>query len=177
MKKILIFAVLIIAGCATNDTAQQKSISKQQQVEPPYSKKVYFFQHKILPQWTFNSNGNFYTDLINGNLDGLKSAATEIVSKEFAEQIETEVFSKDNAVLITFPKPQAFANCFFVLIKKNDNNYSFLTYEKTIQLGEDDQIKGVVGAWNDEGSHLNLGGRTYKKSSDFAADMLKKATK
>lgn len=173
MKKYLFIIIVLITGCATTDTTQQNPISKQQQAEPPYSKKVYFFQHKILPQWTFNSNGNFYTDLVNGNLDGLKSAATEIVSKEFAEQIKTEVFNKDNAVLIKFPEPQAFANCFFVLIQKNDNNYSFLTYEKTIPLGENDQVKGVVGAWSDEGSHLNLGGRTYTKPSDFVADMLK----
>ncbi len=169
----------MLSACSSTpeQTTQQTQQTQQTQNPPsqneiPQSKKVYFFQHKILPEWTFTTDGKFYSDLLMGNLSKLKTAATEVVSAEYASGLKSKVIANENAVLITFPKPEGLTNCFFVLIKKSENSFAFYTYEKTLSFGEDDKVAGVVGSWSEEGNHGNHGGRTYSKAADFIADIL-----
>ena len=57
MRFWIILLVLLLAGCAT--TQQEAQVEKGTSQELADSKKVYFFQHQLLPEWTFTSNGNF----------------------------------------------------------------------------------------------------------------------
>ena len=171
---VLIFAVFLSACNSTPNQEVEVASATNQSEEIPTYKKIYFFQHKILPEWTFTTDGKFYADLLEGNLGHLKMAATEVISEEYANGISSEVINDGEAILIKFPKPKAMTNCFFVLILKNKGEYSFFTYEKTMNFGGDDPVIGVVGSWSPEGNHGNLGGRTYSTSSDFVSDVLRK---
>jgi hypothetical protein len=171
---LLIIAVFLSACNSTPKQEVEVAPVVNQNEEVPTSKKIYFFQHKILPEWTFTTEGKFYADLLRGDLAHLKLAATEVISNEYANGISSEVINDSGAILIKFPKPKAMANCYFVLILKNKEEFSFYTYEKTMNFGDDDPVIGVVGSWSPEGSHGNLGGRTYSKSSDFVSDILRK---
>ena len=172
MKRYLLLIVVFLSAC--NSTPKQEVPSAiTQNEEVPTSKKVYFFQHRILPEWTFSTGGKFYEDLLKGDLSHLKMTATEVISNDYANGISSEIINSD-AILIKFPQPQAMTNCFFILITKAKDEFNFYTYEKTINFGSDDPVIGVVGNWSSDGSHGNLGGRTYSKASDFVSDVLRK---
>lgn len=175
MKVYLFSLIFLLAGCASTQNNQQVVNTNESQAIP-LSKKVYFFQHKVLPEWTFTTEGRFYTDLLKNDLTKLKQAAMEIVSADYAAELKSKVINK-NAVLITFPTPKMFPNCFYVLIKKNQQGFAFYTYEKTMSLGKEDKVKGVVGTWSEEGAHGNLGGRAYTSENDFVDDILGKEKK
>ena len=179
MKLYLLVLMLLLSACNSTPKVEQTPTKMQAKPESAesrsllFTKNVYFFQHKILPEWTFTTNGGFYLDLLHGELSRLKLAATAVVAKEYADAISIEVLNKGEAVLIKFPEPKAIANCFYVLIQKADDEYKFFTYEKTMAFGDDDPVKGMVGQWSVQGNHANLGGRTYLNSSDFIRDILK----
>lgn len=170
MRLWSILLVLLLTSCTT--TQQETQAKKETNQELPDSKNVYFFQHQLLPEWTFTSNGNFFSDLIQGELTTLKSAATKIISKDYAERIKTEVVNNQSAVLITFPQPRGMTDCYYILIVKKNDDFAFYTYEKTMSFGQNDPVRGVVGMWSKEGSHGNLGPRTYTLASDFIQDVL-----
>jgi hypothetical protein len=171
LKIYILIVVFFLSAC--NSTPKQEVSSMPTKVEEvPTSKKVYFFQHNILPEWTFTTDGGFYEDLLKGDLSRLKMAATEVISNDYANGISSEVLNGGGSVLIKFPQPKAMANCFYVLIQISKDGFNFYTYEKTMSFGGDDPVIGVVGSWSPEGSHANLGGRTYVKASDFVADIL-----
>jgi hypothetical protein len=174
--KIYLLIIAVLLGACNSIPNQKEEVTSvtNQNGEVPISKKIYFFQHEILPEWTFTTDGKFYADLLKGDLAHLKMAATEIISNDYANGISSEVINDNGAILIKFPKPKAMTNCFFVLILKNKAEFSFYTYEKTMNFGGDDPVIGVVGSWSPEGNHANLGGRTYSNSSDFVSDILRK---
>lgn len=173
MKIYLLILVVFLSAC--NSTPKQEVSSRPiKSEEVPISKKVYFFQHKVLPEWTFTTEGKFYSDLLKGDLSHLKMAATEVISSNYANGITSEVIKGSDAILIKFPQPKAMANCFFILITKTETEFNFYTYEKTMSFGDGDPVIGVVGSWSSEGSHGNLGGRTYSEASDFVSDVLGK---
>lgn len=170
MRIFLLIIAVFLSAC--NSTQRQEVSSTPMQNEVPTSEKVYFFQHKILPEWTFTTDGKFYEDLLKGDLSHLKMAATEVISSDYAQGISSKIIKDSDSVLIKFPQPKAMSNCFFVLILKNKGEFSFYTYERTMNFGGDDPVIGVVGSWSSEGSHGNLGGRTYSNASDFVSDIL-----
>lgn len=170
MRFWIILFVVLLASCTT--TQQETQVKKETSQELSESEKVYFFQHKLLPEWTFTSNGDFFDDLALGDLTKLKAAATKIISKDYAEMIKTEVVQNQAAVLITFPQPKSFTECYYILITKTKNDFAFYTYEKTMSFEQNDPVKGVVGIWSKEGGHGNLGPRTYTSASDFIQDVL-----
>lgn len=169
MKIWIILLVLVLAACST--TQQETRAQKETNQELPESKRVYFFQHRLLPEWTFTSDGDFFADLLLGDLTKLRAAATEIVSKDYADMLKTEAVDNQNAVLITFPQPKNLAECFYILIVKKNDDFAFYTYEKTMSFEQDDPVKGVVGIWSKEGSRANLGPRTYTSAADFIQDV------
>ena len=170
MRFWIILLVVLLTGCTT--THHETQAKKETNQELSESKEVYFFQHKLLPEWTFTSNGNFFNDLVLGDLTKLKAAATKIISKEYADMIKTEVVENQTAVLLTFPEPKSFTECYYILIIKTKNDFAFYTYEKTMSFEQNDPVKGVVGIWSKEGGHGNLGPRTYISASDFIQDVL-----
>ena len=173
MKIYILIIAVFLSACNSTPKQEVSSISTKAE-EVPLSEKVYFFQHNILPEWTFTTDGGFYADLLQGDLSRLKMAAKEVISIDYANGISSEVLKDETSVLIKFPKPKAMANCFYVLIQKSNDGFNFYTYEKTMNFGDNEPVVGVVGSWSPEGSHANLGGRTYVKASDFVADILGK---
>ena len=178
MKYLLISVVfIIISGCATTEVNDNKAVEEttvQEKKEPTYKQKVYYLQHKVLPQWTYESEGEFLHDLMNNELSQLKGVASEIVSPEYAENITVKTIDGQNLAIIVFPQPKFPANCFFVLIKRNEDTFSYTTYEKSLSfLTEDNEFFGVVGGWSSEGSHLNFGPRPYSDLDSFIKDNVK----
>lgn len=172
MKFYIFILVLILSACASTENEQNKPQQENGVTTTPETQSVYFFQHRILPDWTFNSEGLFYDDLVNGDLAELRRAAADIVSEDYSSKVASQALPDKNAVLITFPEPKGLTHCYFVLIVKRESHYAFYTYEKTMQFGEEDQVKGVVGTWTRDGSHGNLGPRMYTSAEKFIEDVL-----
>lgn len=182
MRFLLTLLVLFVSACSSTQNSTPSSTAAAQtapentaqpaQQTVPESSRVYYLQHKLLPEWTHTTGGRFYDALVINDLEKLKFAASEIISSEYAEAIQSEYFPDHQAVLIQFPHPKVFANCYFVLIRKNDRGYDYYTYEKTMNFGDDDPVVGVVGAWSEEGQHLNLGARDYQSGEDFFTDVI-----
>lgn len=169
MKKYLLFVILLVVGCATfNSINSSKSTSLSEQ---PISKKIYYLQHKLIPNWVFNSMGVFFEEMKKGNDSSLIKVTIDIVNEEYAKGLIVNPDIDSNAILITFPEPKEYINCFYAIVQKCGNDFTYTTYEKTIDIGGG--FIGVVGGWDNKGSHLNFGPREYKSSSEFVNDVLK----
>lgn len=169
VRLFIVLWLIFLIGC--NATLPDKDQAENQNTELSYAKKVYYFQHKLIPQWVFESEGAFFFDLYNRQLEQFMLAAIDLLGEEYASQILVTSLYDNNSILIEFPKPNQFGNCFFALIVKEGDSYSYYTYEKTIKLGND-RIQGFVGGWGVEGGHRNYGPRSYKTSTDFVKDVL-----
>lgn len=175
MKYVLCLFLILIAGCAATPPKQEpeSATSSQNAEEPSESQRIYYFQHRVISKWVFESEGWFYADLLHGNLEKLVNAAEEIVSTDYANGLAVTPLEGHPAILIVFPHPDAPPNCYYALIVKDgDNEFRYFTYESTIDITKS-RIYGVVGGWDREGSHSNFGGRTYKTSEEFVADVLR----
>ena len=135
--------------------------------------KIYYFQHRLLPQWTHESKGAFFDDLMHDHPDKLMKAASEIVGEEFSRKLLVRKYNDFNGVLLTFQTPNEPPECFFIYIVKAKDGFKLYTYEKTTDLfGSGD--KGVVGAWSADGKHSNLGPRKYDEADSFVTELQKK---
>ena len=167
--------VIAVSGCVTTNVKNGVDLKEGvQKEEPSFSKKVYYFQHKLIAKWIFESNGAFFFDMNNRKSQKLIEAASDIISQEYANKIIITPIAGRNAVSIRFPEPDSFGNCYFALIKKEDVGFSYYTYEKTMTFGEEDVV-GVVGGWNKEGGHNNYGSRGYNSEKEFIEETLGKS--
>jgi len=188
MKLFILVLVLTLSACSSTQVSKptepladtinvelETKESAEKAPEVPESQKVYYFQHRLLPELTYDSvSGDLlFADLMQGDLAKLQSIAAEIISADYATGMASKYYPEHDAALITFPTPKSLTNCFFVLIKKGDKGYHFYTYEKTLSFSEDDPVKGVVGLWSEDGTHGNLGGRTYSTANEFVSDLMK----
>jgi hypothetical protein len=139
---------------------------------PSAHDKIYYFQHRLLPQWTHESEGAFFDDLMHDRLDRLTRAALEIVGEDFSRRIQFRKYPESNGILLTFVAPAEAPECFFIYIAKTEAGFQFYTYEKTIDLFGTG-VKGVLGAWSKDKVHSNLGPRTYEDTNSFAAELQK----
>jgi len=165
--QLLLIILLGISGCSTHTNELNKT-----SYESSNTRKIYQFQHKVLPSLTFGSGSQFYENLAKGNMSQIRKSATTFVSAGYANGITTKVISGKNAVLIIFPKPKSVPNCYFALIIKRTSGYAFYTYEKTMKFGSNDNVVGMVGGWLESGTHINMGPRTYMDSTSFVRDVL-----
>ena len=178
VKLMVLFLFIILSGCSsvqkTEPATHVDGASNQTQSnEIPFSRRVYFLQHKVIPKWLFDSDGTFYREIKAGNIDGFVLRAADIVGQHYANEVVFTPIDGNDAVLITFPEPTSAANCFFALLQRDNNVFTYTTYEKSIDLfGLGDEIVGVVGGWNAEGGHENFGPRGYKTSTEFVNDIL-----
>jgi hypothetical protein len=175
MKKIILCILLLSLPLFTSVTSTEQKkepgvIPKTDQ-GPSLKDRIYFFQHRLLPGWTFNSDGAFYKDLMSGNISRIKAAATETVSSKFAEGISIKPMNDSNGVLIIFPKPDNMPECYFVFIRQIDNKYLYITYEKTMDIANEGLIGAVCG-WSSEGRHSNYGFQKYTDPESFITDAL-----
>jgi hypothetical protein len=145
---------------------------EDQRPEPTPHQKIYFFQHKLIPEWTHRTNGAFFGDLSNGRHQRLLDIAAEIVSPEFSNGISIKPYPKVGGLLISFPTPVEPPECYFIYIHKDPKKHAFslFTYEKTRDpFGRGN--KGVVGSWSADGEHGNHGSRTYEDAGSFVTEM------
>lgn len=160
----LAFSALLLVGSVVR-AADNPPVDEQRALH----NKKYNFQHRVLPKWTHGTNGAFYEDLRKGSSERLISAATEIVSKEFAQHLTVRRLPELQGVLITFQKPVEAPECYFVLIVKQGERYRYYTLEMGVDLFKTG-VKSVIGEWVADGSHLNFGPRTYDDEASFIAD-------
>ena len=137
---------------------------------PTMHDRIYHFQHRMLPEWAHNSEGKFFKDLIDGHLDILLTAASNVVGEAFSKNISIQISNDGNGVLLIFPEPAEPPECYFVFITKVKEGYRFFTYEKTHDLLGSGN-KGVVGEWLPDGKHLNYGPRKYEDAENFVNDL------
>jgi len=164
MRLLMTVLILLLAGCSTTQKASMAD-------KTPQSKQIYYLQHRVMPQWTFESNNALFSDLQRGDLSRLRKVATELISSRYAKGISVTALPKHDAVLVTFPTPKIFPNCYYVVIAKHADGFSFYTYEKTMKLSSDDTVVGVVGTWSPDGSHGNKGPRTYHSADEFVGEL------
>ncbi len=185
MKSWLTIALtLLIAGCASTEVKEevQQPVKAEQKnesndlAETPVPQRIYYFQHKLISDWLYQSDGALFFDLQHGNTARLLHAASELVSPEYADGIYVRPIEGANAVAIKFPKPEHAALCYYALILKAEDRYSYITYEKAMGI-KDDAVAGeigVVGSWDSNGNHQNHGLQAYRSESEFIADNLGK---
>jgi hypothetical protein len=171
-----LLAILVLSSCASTEVksppAAASTTGASDPGKAPIERRIYFYQHKLLPNWTFTTDGAFFRDLKNGELARLRSAASEIVSAEYSAKISATNIPQSNAVLITFEEPTTPPACFFALIRETGSKYYYLTYEKTLDISNAGYI-GVVGGWSADGSHCNYGSRTYSDRESFISDAIR----
>lgn len=185
----VVWIVLLLAGCGSTtvkdnanseagtgeansvaqSSAEHSSAGGEQEI--PLDKRIYYLQHRLIPDWVFQSEGEFFFDIYNGQVDQLMDAVADLVSPEYARQIDVTPLYDKNAVVIRFPPPEEMPQCFYVLVKKRDDGFHYYTYEKAMNFG-DDSVVGVLGGWDSEGSHQNYGPRSYSAQQDFVSDVL-----
>lgn len=170
--------ILLLAGCAakpetvaSDQKSKQPSAQQSEQQQPTLAQRIYYFQHKLISNWLFESNGAFFTDLQNNNFEPLTSAAEKLITPEYAQQMVITLIPGRDAAVINFPSPSAPPECYFALILKTKDGFAYYTYEKTLAIGNEGYV-GVVGSWNKEGTHGNHGPRNYQTASAFIDDML-----
>lgn len=161
------FATLltISAHCLAAGEAQTKDPGERQE-------RTYFFQHRLIPEWTHRTRGAFFDDLNADRLERLIEAASKVVSPEFAAAITVRKYPEARGVLISFPAPAAPPECYYIYIHRvgDGATFSLFTYEKTLDLLERGH-KGVVGSWSADKAHGNLGPRTYDDPDSFVRDV------
>jgi len=127
---------------------------------------VYYFQHKLLPRWTHQSDGQFYEDMRDGIPPQLLEAASKIVGKEFADSISIQALEETDGIFIHFAEPQEVPECYYVIILKSEEGFEFFTLEKALDFMNEGYIS-VVAMWTDDGSHLNLGSYKFSDAQTF----------
>ncbi len=140
--------------------------------EPTRHDKVYHFQHRLLPKWTHNSNGEFFNDLMNDQHETIINTAKKVVGEEFSKKISLRKYVASNGVLILFPTPKETNECYFIFIARVGNKFIFYTYEKALDLFGSG-IKGAVCEWSADKEHRNYGFRKYVDAASFVADIQK----
>lgn len=141
------------------------------QNEPSRHDRIYHFQHRVLPKWAHGTKGEFYRDLLNENYDRLSAAASDIVGKDFSNEIKVQRVANPDGILLLFSTPVKPLECYFVFITKGKAGYRFFTYEKAEDLfGSGD--KGVIGEWVDDGRHINLGPRSFEDEEQFIGEIV-----
>jgi hypothetical protein len=152
-----------LTACATAAVAPES--------EPSAHEKAYYFQHRLLPKWTHNSKGAFFSDLKKGEAVHLKAVAKDFLGETYASEITTRTLQDGNAVLISFPKPAEVPECFHVIIIREEDAYRFVTLELTEDIAGIGCVS-VVGEWTADGGHQNRGPRKYSDSEAFVAEVL-----
>lgn len=143
-----------------------------QSKEPSLHQKIYFFEHRLLPNWVHSPDGAFFADLEKGSTDLMSKAATDIIGKEFADAIHVKGIEKDRIVLLQFPKPKEAPECFYAAVIKSGSAYRYITLE----MGDDLMKQGVktfLCEWKSDGQHADYGPRQYDDEEHFVSEVTK----
>ncbi len=161
---------LLLAGGVAAATAVAEPGPSTGKTEPSPRDRRYYFEHRLLPNWTHKSDGIFFRDLRSRAIQKLLDVAADIVGEDYADKIQVRPLEDENRVLISFPEPRELALCYHVLIVREGGSFRIITLEKTEDiLGTG--VKGVVGEWTAEGSHRNFGPRDYSDGDSFVREL------
>src|SRR5688572_12101569 len=94
--------LLMVLGVLVAFTLSARVAAEEQEKELSVKQRIYHFEHRLLPKWTHGSKGAFFDDLAKGTPGRLVEAATDIVGKEFADQITVRSVSGTSQILIQF---------------------------------------------------------------------------
>lgn len=159
---------LLLGACLGHGQAQPRAGSAQQ---------TYNFQHQLIPQLIFGTEGHFFQDLLEGRLARFQAYAKEVgFAQEAADLVVEPLEGVDGTegVLLRFPAPKAPPDCHFMaILKRPDAPGGFLLYtlEATLILSADQKEKAVLGGWTAEHHHLNFGGRESIERASFVGEV------
>lgn len=130
------------------------------------------FEHEILPDWTHHSSGRFFADLQSGLPADTTAYAQQVVDPQFAAALKLKAYPQQQACAFIFPRPEKPPECYFAIIRKEAEGFSYFTLEKGLDLfglG----TGAVLCKWTKDGTHQNLGTRDYDDLASFAKEVLK----
>ncbi len=171
----ILFGLLgwLLIGCVNTDNqSQMKSTKKTSKsfLADEYGKQVYFLHHRLLPEAIFQSEGRFFADMVSGNRERFNDIVSEYVSQQYADNIVYSVVDDGRGLLLEFPTPTHMPNCYFALVLKRDDTFSYFTFERSFEVAENNGFFGVLGGWQGE-SHFNLGPRMYQDAFEFVKEL------
>ena len=171
-----LLSLCLLGSCLAADSAAPPAPAASEAAKPgpTLHQRTYQLQHRLIPNWVHKSSGAFYTALVIGDLARLREAAGELVSPEYAAAIKVTPYPALEGVLIEYPEPLTSPLCYFAFVhanRKSSTGYELFTYEKTMKLPGLDYGYGVVGGWTPDGTHTNMGGRTYQDAESFIRDL------
>ena len=132
---------------------------------------IYYFQQQALPIRVLTSNGKFFRDLETGIPLGLIKEAQRNVDETFAKAMQLKAYPIRKAYVIIFPEPTDAAECYFALIKQDDDQLEYYVLEKGINpfgIGKSSRLY----MWNQDGRQINYGRRKYFDLETFVGEVL-----
>jgi len=136
---------------------------------PPRDKRIYFFEHQMMPRWTHATKGAFYRDLEKGAYEKLHEGGLKVVDEAFSKAIKVEAHPEIGGVVIEFEAPVNPVHCYFVAIVQVGDAYRYLTLEKDEDI-MGTGVKDSLCEWTSAG-HTNFGPRTYTDKQSFIKDV------
>ena len=136
----------------------------------------YEFQHRLLPNWSYNAP-KFFNDLVNeGEKQTLYKAIKSVYDNRKVEcpykeddfsGFHTRLDVDTVAVVLRFPAPEEVPLCFCSLIylDTNDNRIGYYTMEKGKDPITGEEMQFLCG-WDNEGNHRQYGS-VYTKNMNF----------
>lgn len=139
---------------------------------PARKDKIYYFEHRLLPRLTHQTQGEFYADLRKGDVQKFEDMARRMVDFEFAANLSIHPATDLEGVVLTFPRPTEPVHCYWVAIVRDGAGFRYFTYE----MDEDIMsvgIKGSVCEWTPAGSHKNYGATKEADEASFLKEVKK----
>tara|TARA_R100000365_G_C2742590_1_gene71245 strand:- start:11 stop:409 length:399 start_codon:yes stop_codon:yes gene_type:complete len=89
---------LLVSSCANVTSTSEGAVLEDRVVENEkevsISRRIYYFQHKLIPKWVFESDGAFYFDIYNRNAERLLAEAADIISQEYSDGIRETLINR-----------------------------------------------------------------------------------
>ena len=171
-RLLLLGLCLLQFGCETAkvETAETGPAPAS---EPSRYDRVYFLEHRQLPQILEEDQERFFNALAEDGTSVIRYIWNTIVGEDGLDAISTEheVISVDRSIVfIQFPAPSRPVECYAAAVVRNGMEFQYITLEMTTDiLG--DGTKTCLCEWK-AGSHINYGPRNYADLDAFRSEVL-----
>jgi hypothetical protein len=169
--KNLMLAILVSTVAISPSVFGSTNLNPSEEAGISRHKKIYTFQHKLIPRLLHETDGRFFTDLKLGKESKLIGIAEKFVDVDFANAIKITAVLEDQAYALTFQTPTQPPECYHALIVKVENDHLYYTLEKGLDFSERGR-PSVLCSWTKEGTHQNLGTRKYDDLDSFINDII-----
>jgi hypothetical protein len=132
---------------------------------------IYYFQQQALPIRVLSSKGKLFRDLEEGIPPSVIKEAQRNVDEEFANAMQLKAYPIKKAYVIIFPEPTDAAECYFSLIKQEDDQLEYYVLEKGINPFSIEESSRLY-MWNQDGQQVNYGRRKYTDLKTFVGEVL-----